>query len=104
VKTFCTICTFGLHCGPKRPAYATEHSVRVAVRPRQLDPDVGVLDVVHGHGRYLRRAAASMTALLRMRHTVATVSESLRADTRVGRCGQTIKVMSRSSALMMTLN
>jgi hypothetical protein len=104
VKTFCTICKSGPHGGPERPAYATGHGVRVAVRPRQLDPDVGVLDVVHGHGRYLRRAATSITALLRMRHTVATVSESLRADTGVGRFGQTIKVISRSSALMMTLN
>jgi hypothetical protein len=45
-----------------------------------------------------------MTALLKMRHTVATVSESLRADTGVGRFGQTIKVISRSSVLTMTLS
>jgi hypothetical protein len=48
--------------------------------------------------------SASVTALLKMRHTVATVTESLRADTGVDRFGQTIKVMSQSSALMMTLN
>jgi hypothetical protein len=69
----------------------------------QLDSDAGVLDVAHGHHRYLRRAATSITALLRMRQTVPTASESLRADTAVGRLGQTIKVISRSSALTMTL-
>ena len=99
MRTFCTICKSGPHGGPERPAYATGHGVRVAVRPRQLDPDLGVLDVVHGHRRYLRRAATSITALLRMRHTVATVSVSLRADTGVGRFGQTIRVISLSSVL-----
>jgi len=49
----------------------------------------GYLMSFMGHRRYLRRAATSITALLRMRHTVATVSESLRADTGVGRFGQT---------------
>lgn len=97
----------GTHAGVlERSADAADDRVRVAVRPCQLGSDVGVLDVIHDHHRYRRCAAASITALLRMRQTVATASESLRADTGVGRLGQTIKAMSWSSAVLMssTLN